>query len=179
MSRIGKSPVTVPAGVKVSMKDAEFTAEGPKGKMSVTIVPEIQVKVDGDTVNVVRLGETRQHRAFHGLFRTLVNNAVVGVSTGFTRILEINGVGYRAAVQGDVLNLSMGFSHPVAFKLPKGIDAAVEKQTRITLSGYDKQVLGETAAKIRAVRPPEPYKGKGIKYAEEVIQRKAGKAAGR
>ncbi len=161
------------------MQGREFRAEGPKGKLALTIPVEIDVKIDGDTVSVTPNGDTRRHRAFHGLMRTLVNNTVVGVSEGFKRELEINGVGYRAAVQGDVLNLNMGFSHPVEFKLPAGIKAEVEKQTRIIITGADKQVVGETAAKIRAVRPPEPYKGKGIKYAEETIQRKAGKAAGR
>jgi large subunit ribosomal protein L6 len=177
MSRIGKKPVLVPKGVKVALNGKDLKVEGPVGKLSLALPVEIKVRIEGDTVHVDRAADDRRHRSFHGLYRTLVSNAVFGVSTGFKRELEINGVGYRAAVQGQVLNLSMGYSHPVEFKLPAGVKAEVDKQTRIVLTGADKQVLGETAAKIRSVRPPEPYKGKGIKYAEETVRRKAGKTA--
>lgn len=177
MSRIGKKPVVVPKGVKVALEGTAFKVEGPVGKVTVEIPPQVSVKMQGDTIAVHRQGEERQHRAAHGLVRTLIANAIEGAVKGWKRELEINGVGYRAAVQGQVLNLAMGFSHPVEFKLPPGIKAEVDKQTRITLTGADKALVGETAAKIRAIRPPEPYKGKGIKYVEEVIRRKAGKAA--
>ncbi len=178
-SRIGKLPVKVPKGVKVAQSGATLNFEGPIGKMSVTLPAEIAAQIEGDEIKVMPTGETRRHKAFHGLFRTLVNNAAVGCGTGFQRELEINGVGYRAAAQGQTLNLTVGFSHPVEFKLPPTIKVEVDKQTRIILKSADKQLLGEMAAKIRGVRPPEPYKGKGIKYAEETIRRKAGKAAGK
>lgn len=177
MSRIGKMPIKVPKGVKIAMSGADLKIEGPIGKMSIKIPAEVKTRLEGETLHVDRASEERRERSFHGLFRTLISNAVTGVSTGFKRELEINGVGYRAAVQGQMLNLSMGFSHPVEFKIPAGIKVEVEKQTKITLTGADKQLIGETAAKIRGVRPPEPYKGKGIKYAEEVVRRKAGKTA--
>lgn len=177
MSRIGKMPIKVPKGVKVAMAGTDLKVEGPVGKMLIKIPVEVKTRLEGDTLHVDRASEERRERSFHGLFRTLISNAVTGVSTGFKRELEINGVGYRAAVQGQVLNLSMGYSHPVEFKIPAGIKVEVDKQTKITLTGADKQLLGETAAKIRGVRPPEPYKGKGIKYAEEVVRRKAGKTA--
>jgi large subunit ribosomal protein L6 len=179
MSRIGKKPIKIPKGVKVDLKGAELKIEGPVGKLHITLPPEIKGKLEGDVLSVEPTGTERRHESFHGLYRTIVNNAVTGVSQGFKRELEINGVGYRAAVQGSVINLSMGYSHPVEFKLPAGIKAEIDKQTRIILSGADRQVLGETAAKIRAIRPPEPYKGKGIKYIEETIRRKAGKTAGK
>jgi large subunit ribosomal protein L6 len=179
MSRIGKMPIVVPKGVKVAMAGADLKVDGPLGKLTIAIPPEVRTRVEGESLLVERTGEERRHRSFHGLYRTLISNAVTGVSVGFKRELEINGVGYRAAVQGQVLNLAMGYSHPVEFKLPAGVKAEVDKQVRIILTGPDKQVLGETAAKIRGVRPPEPYKGKGIKYAGEVIRRKAGKTAGK
>lgn len=179
MSRIGKLPVKIPKGVKVDLKGVDLKVEGPVGKMHLKLPPEVKAKVEGETLLVERTGEEARHRSFHGLYRTLVANAVNGCATGFKRELEINGVGYRAAVQGQVLNLSMGYSHPVEFKLPAGIKAEVDKQTKIVLTGADKALVGEIAAKIRAVRPPEPYKGKGIKYAEETVRRKAGKAAGK
>ncbi len=179
MSRIGKSPIKIGKGVKVDVKGKTVKVEGPVGKMEVVLAEEVNARLEGDTIYVDRRDDERRARSMHGLFRTLVNNAVVGCGEGFKRELEINGVGYRAAAQGQILNLSMGFSHPVEFPIPKGVTVAVDKQTKITLSGADKQLLGETAAKIRAVRPPEPYKGKGIKYAEETVRRKAGKAAGK
>ena len=179
MSRIGKTPIKIPSGVKVALSGADVKVEGPNGKLAVNLPAEVKAEIDGDELRVLRQGETRRHRAFHGLFRSLVNNAVVGCGTGFKRELEINGVGFRAAVKGETLNLTLGFSHPVDFPIPKGVKAEVEKQTRIILQGADKALVGETAAKIRSLRPPEPYKGKGIKYADEVVKRKAGKAAGK
>ncbi len=175
MSRIGKQPIPLPDGVKVDIKDDKVTVKGPKGVLERPVVPLVALETDGQSVVVKPTDETRQARAFHGLFRTLVNNMVVGVSAGFSKQLELVGVGYKAEVQGQSLNLAVGFSHPVNFPLPQGIEAVVDRQ-RITLSGIDKEVLGQTAATIRALRPPEPYKGKGIKYSDEIIRRKAGKA---
>ena len=178
MSRIGKKPITVPSGVTVNIQNDEVRVAGPKGKLGVRVTPLVEVKIDGGTVTFVRRDDSREARAAHGLTRKLVDNMVTGVSTGFRRVLEINGVGYRAEVKGREVHLALGYSHPVVFKLPEGIDAKVDKQTVVTLDGADRQVLGEAAAAIRELRPPEPYKGKGIKYAEEKIRRKAGKAVG-
>lgn len=175
MSRIGKLPIAVPDKVKVQLVDGELRAEGPKGKGSVKIGENVLVRIDGAQVLVERPDDSARARAMHGLTRTLLNNLVVGVHTGFSKTLEINGVGYRAEVKGRELHMNLGFSHPVIFPLPAGVNAEVEKQTRLTLSSADKQVLGETAAKIRSLRPPEPYKGKGIKYSDETIRRKQGK----
>jgi large subunit ribosomal protein L6 len=152
--------------------------EGPKGKLQSAIPAGVDVKVEGNVLRVERRTDDRQLRALHGLTRKLIANMTQGVSQGFTRVLDINGVGYRAEVKGQELHITLGYSHPVVFSLPVGVTAAVERQVVITLSGADRQVLGETAAKIRSLRPPEPYKGKGIKYREEVIKRKAGKAVG-
>jgi len=178
MSRIGRMPITVPSGVKVHVADGTVRVEGPKGKLSRVMPREIDVKIDGSTVNVARREETRRARGIHGLTRRLVANMVDGVSKGFTRTLEINGVGYRADARGNVLHLTLGFSHPIAFQLPAGISAKVDKQVVITLEGADREMLGQVAAALRELRPPEPYKGKGVKYATETIRRKAGKAAG-
>ena len=178
MSRIGKLPVTIPAGVKVAVETDSVRIEGPKGKLQ-TIVPEgVHVKVEGNVVRVERESDDRKMRALHGLTRKFIANMAQGVSQGFNRILDINGVGYRAEVRGQEIHMTLGYSHPVVFPLPQGVTAAVERQIIITLSSADRQLLGETAAKIRSLRPPEPYKGKGIKYREEVIKRKAGKAVG-
>jgi large subunit ribosomal protein L6 len=152
--------------------------EGPKGKLKTTIPLGVTVKVEENTVRVGRETEERKIRALHGLTRKLIANMAQGVSQGFTRVLEINGVGYRAEVKGQEIHITLGFSHPVVFALPEGVSAAVERQVIVTLSAADRQLLGETAAKLRALRPPEPYKGKGVKYREEVIRRKAGKAVG-
>jgi len=152
--------------------------EGPKGKLQAELPIGVNVKVEGNVVHVERQNEDRKVRALHGLTRKLIANMTQGVSQGFTRILDINGVGYRAEVRGQEIHMTLGYSHPVVFALPAGVSAAVERQVIITLSSADRQVLGETAAKIRSLRPPEPYKGKGIKYREEVIKRKAGKAVG-
>jgi large subunit ribosomal protein L6 len=176
MSRVGKQPINVPQGVTVDYKEPVVTVKGPKGTLSREVHPKVQLDIKDGVITVSPREETRDARALWGLTRSLVNNMVVGVSTGFTRVLEVIGVGYRADVQGQTLNLALGYSHPIEFPLPKGITAAVDKQNRITLEGFDKELLGLTAARIRALRKPEPYKGKGVKYAEEQIQRKVGKA---
>lgn len=178
MSRIGKLPVTIPTGVKVAIDSNALRLEGPKGKLQTEIPTGVGVKVEGSVLHVERQAEDRKVRALHGLTRKLIANMTLGVSQGFTRVLDINGVGYRAEVKGQEIHMTLGYSHPVVFPLPVGVTAAIERQVIITLSGADRQVLGETAAKIRSLRPPEPYKGKGIKYREEVIKRKAGKAVG-
>jgi large subunit ribosomal protein L6 len=178
VSRIGKLPVTIPAGVKVVVDPGAVKLEGPKGKLQAPIPAGVQVTVDGNVVQVARDNEERKVRALHGLTRKLIANMAQGVSQGFNRVLDINGVGYRAEVKGQDIHMTLGYSHPVVFPLPQGVTAAVERQIVITLSGADRQLLGETAAKIRSLRPPEPYKGKGIKYREEFIKRKAGKAVG-
>lgn len=178
MSRIGKLPVTIPTGVKVAIDSNALRLVGPKGKLQTEIPTGVGVKVEGNVLHVERQAEDRKVRALHGLTRKLIANMTLGVSQGFTRVLDINGVGYRAEVKGQELHMTLGYSHPVVFELPVGVSAAIERQVIITLSSADRQVLGETAAKIRSLRPPEPYKGKGIKYREEVIKRKAGKAVG-
>ncbi|MEW5853585.1 MAG: 50S ribosomal protein L6 [Myxococcota bacterium] len=175
MSRIGKKPVAIPDKVKVTVSGQKVVVEGPKGRLEHQAHPKTQVKVDGKQVVVTRVGEDRLAKGVYGLTRTLISNMVQGVSTGYERTVEINGVGFKAEVKGSVLNLALGFSHPVAFDLPKGITAEVDKLTKVTLRSADKQLLGTTVAKLRSLRPPEPYKGKGIKYAEEVIKRKEGK----
>lgn len=175
MSRIGKLPVAIPAGVKVSLEGNEIKVQGAKGSLSQILPERMTIVVDAEQIVVTRPSEEKQDVALHGLSRSLINNMVVGVSQGFTRVLEINGVGYRAEISGKVLTLSLGYSHPVVYQLPQGVDVEVEKQTRLTIRGIDKQLVGSTAAKIRSFRKPEPYKGKGVKYAEERIVRKAGK----
>lgn len=175
MSRIGKLPIPLPAGVKVSLEGDQITVTGPKGTLSRKIASSVSVSVDQNQISVTRPDDSILSRSTHGLTRTLINNMVIGVTKGFEKVLEISGVGYRAEVKGDVLNLSLGYSHPVNFPLPQGITAEVEKMTRITLKGIDKELVGQVAAKVRGFRGPEPYKGKGIRYADEVILRKAGK----
>jgi large subunit ribosomal protein L6 len=177
MSRIGKRPIKIPAGVKVHVADGDVRVEGPKGKLSRRMDPEVSVAIQGDTVNITRRDDSRRARSVHGLARVLVDNMVQGVGKGFTRVLEINGVGYRAEARGTVLFLTLGYSHPIAYQLPQGITAKVERQVIVTLEGADRELLGQVAAAVRKLRPPEPYKGKGVKYAAEHIRRKAGKAA--
>ncbi len=177
MSRIGKKPVPVPQGVKVTLESGVLKVSGPKGNLSQTLDPGVVVSVEKDQVKVQPSDDPKKGNALHGLTRTLVSNMIQGVSKGFARVLEINGVGYRAEVQGNIMNFTLGYSHPIRFPLPEGIKAEVERQVRITLKGTDKNLLGLTASRIRRLRPPEPYGGKGIKYAEEVIHRKAGKTA--
>lgn len=178
MSRIGRLPIPLPDGVKVAVEAGVVRVEGPRGKLRADLPRGIQVQPEGKVLKIARGSDQRKVKALHGLTRKLIANMVVGVSQGFNRVLEINGVGYRAEVKGSELHLTLGFSHPVVVKLPAGISATVDRQTVITLQGADKQVLGEIAAEIRGLKPPEPYKGKGIKYQEEVIRRKAGKAVG-
>jgi len=178
MSRIGKQTIKIPTGVKVSSKDGTFNFEGPKGKLSQKLPKGVNAKVDGDHIVVSRDESVEGAPALHGLIRTLLANCVHGVHSGFTKGLEINGVGYRAAVQGQALNLTLGFSHPVSFTLPAGITAKVDANTKISITGADKQVVGSVASQIRGLKPVEPYQGKGIRYAGEFVRRKAGKAAG-
>ncbi len=176
MSRIGRMPISVPDKVTVSIGDGVVQVTGPKGNLSQPIPEGIRVVQQDGHLLVERESEIKRHKAMHGLTRTLVNNMVVGVTTGYTKTLDITGVGYRASMAGQRLNLALGFSHPVDVMPPAGITFAVEGQNRIVVSGIDKQQVGETAAQIRRLRPPEPYKGKGIRYSNEVIRRKAGKA---
>ena len=177
MSRIGKLPVEIPQGVKVHVADGRLRVEGPRGVLERRLEPEVTVTVEGPRIVVRCQDDSRRARSVHGLTRVLVGNMVQGVGKGFTRVLEINGVGYRAEARGTVLFLTLGYSHPIAFQLPKGVTAKVEKQVVVTLEGSDRELLGQVCAQIRALRPPEPYKGKGVKYAEEHIRRKAGKSA--
>jgi len=177
MSRIGKKPITVPEGVEVKIEDDIIEVSGPLGRLTQKLFPRIRVtKKDGQII-VERLSDVKQCRALHGLARSLINNLIIGVTKGFKKELIITGMGYRANLEGRVLNLQLGYTHPVKFSLPDGIDVKVEKQTQIVVSGRDKQLVGEVAAKIRRFRPPEPYKGKGIRYIDEQIKRKVGKAA--
>ncbi|HEY9761460.1 MAG TPA: 50S ribosomal protein L6 [Trichocoleus sp.] len=176
MSRIGKRPIPIPAKVTVTVDGQTVSVKGPKGELSRTLPPEVVVEQDGETLLVNRRNDSRPARERHGLARTLVANMVEGVSQGFQKRLEIQGVGYRAQVQGSSLNLSLGFSHPVKFDPPTGISFAVENNTNIIITGIDKEIVGNIAASIRATRPPEPYKGKGVRYAGEQVRRKAGKA---
>ncbi len=176
MSRIGKSPITVPAGVDVKIgNDNEVTVKGPNGTLSRKLHSDMIIKNEGGVITVERPSEDKMHKSLHGLTRTLINNMVIGVTEGFTKELEINGVGYRAALQGKTLNLSLGYSHPVNYTPVDGITIEVPAPNKIIIKGANKEVVGETAAKIREYRMPEPYKGKGIKYVDEVIRRKEGK----
>jgi large subunit ribosomal protein L6 len=179
MSRIGKRPITVPGNVKVSIQGSVVTVEGPKGLLSRTFLPEVSFELEGNQLNVSRADDSKDARSLHGLSRTLVANMVEGVANGFTKSLEMVGVGYRATLDGRVLNLSVGYSHPVKIDPPAGIEIAVEGANKLHVKGADKQLVGDVAASIRSVRPPEPYKGKGIKYMGEVIRRKAGKSGGK
>jgi large subunit ribosomal protein L6 len=178
MAGIGRLPVPVPDKVQVVESARTVTVQGPKGKLALPLDPALAIQMTNGTVVVMAREESRRAKSLHGLTRKLIANMVEGVSKGFTRSLEINGVGYRAEARGTAIQLSLGFSHPILFQLPPGVQAKVERQTMVTLEGIDKQLLGEVAAAIRRLRPPEPYKGKGVKYAEEKIRRKAGKTAG-
>ena len=178
MSRIGRNPIPVPAGVSIELTDGHVKVTGPKGMLERDLPRDITVRQDADQLLVERPDDARQHRALHGLTRSLVNNMVVGVTDGFTRDLEIVGVGYRAAATTPArLDLALGFSHPVAVDAPEGITFETPAPTRITVRGIDKEAVGQVAANIRSLRKPEPYKGKGVRYAGEVVRRKAGKAA--
>lgn len=178
MSRIGKLPIAIPSGVKIRREAELIVVDGPRGKEQHRIPAEISVDIDATAIRVGRTNDERQTRALHGLTRKLLANMVAGVSRGFSRTLEIVGVGYRAELKGTAIQFSLGYSHPILYPLPTGVTAKIDKQTVVTLEANNRQVLGEVAAQIRALRPPEPYKGKGIKYAEEKLRRKAGKAAG-
>ena len=177
MSRIGKAPITVPSGVEVEIQGRQVAIKGPKGELDIEVPVDITVRQDGDEILVERSDDERRNRALHGLTRSLVNNMVLGVSEGFSKELEIVGVGYRAAAKGSALELQLGFSHPVNVEAPDGITFDVPEPTRIIVSGIDKQVVGQVAADIRSYRKPEPYKGKGVRYLGEHVARKAGKAA--
>jgi len=177
VSRIGRKPISIPKGVTVAVKDSEVMVKGPKGELQARVHPAISVEVAGQEVHVKRASEEKFHKALHGLWRANIQNMVTGVTQGYEKKLEIVGVGYRAEIKGKKLNLQVGFSHPIVFGPPQGIKLEAPTQTNITISGSDKQLVGLTAAKIRSFRPPEPYKGKGIKYEGEYIRRKAGKAA--
>jgi len=180
MSRIGKKEINIPSGVEIKFQDASLgkivTIKGPKGEMSRLVRREVEVAVDGDILKVTRRDESRLARSLHGLYRTLINNMVVGVTTGFKKELEIVGVGYRATLKGSDLDFQIGKSHPVVVKPPSGIQFIVEENTKLTVSGFDKELVGQVAANIIAIRPPEPYKGKGIRIKGQRIKRKAGKS---
>jgi large subunit ribosomal protein L6 len=178
MSRVGKKPIQLPSGVTVTCANGEVKVKGPKGEMSLHTLPGIDIKVEGSTLTVETTSNARTAGAFHSLTRALINNQVLGVSTGFKKVLEIVGTGYRAQLAGRSLTLQLGYSHNIDFPLPVGIEAKVETPTRIEISGISKELVGQTAANIRRLRPPEPYKGKGVKYENEYIRRKAGKSAG-
>jgi large subunit ribosomal protein L6 len=177
MSRIGKLPIPLDQGVKATLADSMLKLEGPKGKLETRIHPGFVVEIGSSQMVVKRPGDTANDRAVHGLMRKLVANMAEGVSKGFKTVLEINGVGYRADVKGNLINLTLGYSHPIVYQLPPEVTAKAERQVTLTLESADRQLLGSVAAEIRGLRPPEPYKGKGIKYATETIRRKAGKAA--
>jgi large subunit ribosomal protein L6 len=176
MSRIGRMPITVPAGVNVGVSERIVTVKGPKGELQLRCAEPIDVKVENGTVNVLRPDDQKRSKQLHGLTRTLIANMVRGVTGGFSKSLDIVGVGYRAQAQGGKLNIAVGFSHPVVVEPPKGIDIKVEGTNKIIISGADKQQVGQLAAQIRSIRPPEPYKGKGIRYEGERVRRKLGKA---
>jgi large subunit ribosomal protein L6 len=175
MSRIGKKPVTLPKGVKVTVDGAEAVVEGSKGRVACPIPSGVNLDVQADSDSLTRINEEPQSRAYHGLTRALLQNAVTGVTEGWKKELDIVGVGYKAVMEGNVLRLDIGFSHPILFDPPKGIQVAVERNTHITITGIDRQLVGQVAADIRQFRRPEPYKGKGIRYTNEVVRRKAGK----
>ena len=179
MSRIGKLPVKIPSGVTVEFSDGKFSAKGPKGEITQTMPPLVSVENSDGQLQVTRDNDGREARAMHGLARSLVFNSVEGVSTGFTKSLDIIGVGYRCQAKGEYLIFSLGYSHPIYYELPAGVEAKLASPTQLALSGVDKQLVGKTAAEIRSFRPPEPYKGKGIKYSDEVIRRKEGKSGAR
>lgn len=175
MSRVGKKPIAVPDKTNITYKDKVITVKGEKGSLERTIHPSVDLAIEGGTINVTMVSNDRESRALQGLTRSLVDNMLTGVSKGFDRVLEINGIGYRAELKDKGILFNLGYSHPINFALPEGISATIEKNNVVKLSGIDKELLGRTAASIRQLRPPEPYKGKGIKYAEEYVQRKAGK----
>jgi large subunit ribosomal protein L6 len=183
MSRIGKKPIAIPAGVTVTVKDSVVTVKGPKGELSQEVDRDIEVKVEGAEVIVARPTEQIRHRAMHGLYRSLIANLVKGVTEGYKKELELVGVGFKAANQGNLLDLALGYSHNIIFEIPKELKVSTTTEKgqnpKIFLEGSDKQLIGAVAAKLRSLRKPEPYKGKGVKYSDEIVRRKAGKAAGK
>jgi large subunit ribosomal protein L6 len=176
MSRVGRKVIVVPAGVKVSVSEASLEVQGPKGRLSTPVPPGIKFALQGQELSCQRANDERQQRAFHGLARALAQNAIKGVTEGFSKDLDIVGVGYRAAVEGSKVVFALGYSHPVEYPIPDGIKIAIEKQTHVTVSGIDRQKVGQVAAEIRRLRRPDPYKQKGIRYVGEVLKKKAGKA---
>jgi large subunit ribosomal protein L6 len=176
MSRIGRLPIDIPAGVDVKIDGPAVTVKGPKGELSLTVASPIEVKIEENQVLVTRPDDERNSRSLHGLTRTLINNQIIGVTQGYSKQLEIVGTGYRVAQKGQAIEFALGFSHPVTVEPPTGITFAVEGNNKVTVTGIDKQLVGETAANVRKIKKPEPYKGKGIRYAGEVVRRKAGKA---
>jgi large subunit ribosomal protein L6 len=176
MSRIGKLPVQIPDKVKIQISETRLTVEGPKGTLVQDYLPEVEIKQEDNVCIVVRKNETKRARAMHGLYRQLLANMVQGVTTGFTRELQINGVGYRAELKDNVLVLSLGYSNPIEYVVPEGVDVACDGPNKVTVHGIDKCLVGKVASEIRSLRPPEPYKGKGVKYTTETIRRKVGKA---
>ena len=176
MSRIGRLPITVPSGVDVTINGSEVSVKGPMGQLSLVVAEPISVKKDDAGLTVVRPDDERKSRSLHGLTRTLINNMVVGVTEGYTKTLEISGTGYRVAAQGNGLEFALGYSHPIKIEAPEGITFTVETPTRLHVNGIDKQKVGEVAANLRKLRKPDPYKAKGVRYSDEVIRRKAGKA---
>lgn len=179
MSRVGKKPIAIPKGVQVSVRDGRLTTKGPKGELSVRIPEEISFTQEGDSITFERANDEKHIRALHGLTRALTASSIEGVTNGFQRNLQIEGVGFRAELRGKNLLLSLGYSHPILFLQPEGVEFAVTSPTAVQVKGIDKQLVGEVAAKIRKLRKPEPYKGKGVRYEGEYIRRKAGKSAGK
>ncbi len=176
MSRVGKLPIKIPKGVKVEVKDNTILVEGPNGKLDQEFNSHVTVRVEDEQIIVDRTNETKEGRSFHGLYRQLCQNMVTGASQGFSRTLLINGVGYRAEVQGNILHMNLGFSNPIEFLIPEGITVTCEGQNKVIVSGIEKQLVGQVSSEIRSIRPPEPYKGKGVKYEDERIVRKIGKS---
>ena len=175
MSRIGLMPIQIPDGVTVEVKNSEITVAGPRGKMTQSFLPNVEIKIEKDMCHVFRKNDSKQSRSLHGLYRKLISNMVVGASKGFSKVLLVNGVGYRAEVKGETLVLNLGYSNPIDYPIPEGINITVEGNNKINVSGFNKQQLGQVCADIRSFRPPEPYKGKGIRYETEFVRRKIGK----
>ena len=179
MSRIGKQPITIPSAAKVEVKDGVLIAEGPKGKVEQKLLPECPITIEDGVLQVTRQDDTGPSKAKHGLMRSLLSNAIVGVTEGFRKELEIVGVGYRGEVKGKEIHFALGYSHPIVFQLPEGVQAEIDRNNKITLDCADRQLLGQVAANIRSLRPPDPYKAKGIRYSDEHIRRKEGKSGSR
>ena len=175
MSRIGKQPVVLPAGISAKVADGVVTLKGPKGELALKTPATVEVSLDGSTLNIARTGDDKQNRADHGTIRALLQNRVVGLKSGYSRELEIQGVGFKASIAGNKLTMNVGYSHPVEYVVPEGVSVAVVDGTQLKVSGIDKQLVGQVSARIRSFRPPEPYKGKGVRYKDERVRRKAGK----